>query len=138
MQNEVTSLEALQLKVWENLNRIVDEVRADQWRVSYDKEVDEFYWSNLQAPPNGNSIILPVDPYFSVSINKETGEVEYLRVEYFSTVFIKQNPDLKKFAKIIKKNSGDKHSPLELIQGLVGRLTTTGADDKIKIASGIA
>jgi hypothetical protein len=135
MQSEVEKLEALQLKVWNNINRIVDEIKAGQWQIIYDKDVDEFYWSNLQSSPNGNSAILPVDKCFSVSINKETGAIEYLRIVYFDTVFVKENPELKKFAKLVMKNNTDRHSPLELLQGLIGRLTTTGTANKIKIAT---
>jgi hypothetical protein len=138
MQSEVEKFEALQLKVWNNLSHIVDEIKAGQWQINYDKEVDEFYWSNLNSSPDGNSVILPVDKYFCASINKRSGAIEYLRIEYFDTIFVKENPELKKFAKLVKKNSTDRHTPLEFIQGLIGRLITTGTASDVRLATAAA
>jgi len=114
-------------RLFSSLNKTASELGSGKWEQFYDKEDDNFVWRNPNLVSSKSSIIMAIDDCFSVSINRELAEIEYLNVQDFVSKFVKENPEFKSFAKKVTKKHGivswDGDLFKNIIEQFVGKLS---------------
>lgn len=81
-----------------NLGKTFEKMQQGKWKILYDGENDEFMWVNSEKLSSESSLLFPIDDYLGISVSKDTAEIEYFVIQDFKSVFVKKNPEWKKFA----------------------------------------
>ena len=108
-----------------NLSVTAEQLRDGQWGMFYDKQNDEFYWSDPNAKPSPESILFPIDNNLSISIDKTSAKIEYFSIQSFYSVYSREVPEMRLLAERLYKSRESKGEKFwGIVDLLFGKLTT--------------